>query len=89
MVSVEGWRNDLTVDTGQGAVANTEERAATTSDDVRREKVLTLEELGGLRRLEEALEGQKDSLGWSDDLHGEGASFHGTRNTHGGGPRRG
>ena len=46
MVAVEGWRNDLTVDTGQGAVANTEERAAPTSDDVRREKVLTLEELG-------------------------------------------
>jgi hypothetical protein len=51
VVAVDGRRNDLTVDTGQGAAA--------TSDDKRREKDLTLEELSGLRRLEEAMEGQK------------------------------
>ena len=59
VVAVDGRRNDPTVDTGQRAAANTEEKAAATSDDGRREKDLTLEELGGLRRLEEALEGQK------------------------------
>ena len=58
VVAVDGRRNDLKVE-GQGAVANTEERAAATSDDGCREKDLTLGELGRLRRLEEAMEGQK------------------------------
>jgi hypothetical protein len=53
-----GWREDLTVDTGQETVANTEGRAAVISEGGRGEEDLTSEELKGLRCPDEGLEGQ-------------------------------
>ena len=73
-----GWREDLTIDTGQETAANTEGRAAVISEGRRGEEDLTSGELKGLRCPKEALEGQA-GLMWTawDNVRAAGASEDG------------